>query len=72
MKINQDVLDGRVKSVCGRSRERRGLRSHDYREAALGQLEHTAGVLQERRGRLADNLERVGQLLAVQARGPVR
>lgn len=58
MYINEDVVNGRVKRVCGRARERRGLRSHNYRETALGQLEHTAGVLQERRGRIAVQLER--------------
>jgi uncharacterized protein YjbJ (UPF0337 family) len=63
MNINQDVLDGRVKRVCGGARERRGRRARDYREMALGQLEYTAGVLQERRGRLTDRLQRVSARL---------
>ncbi len=66
MNIDQDVLEGRVKRVCGQARERRGLRAQNYREMALGKLEYTAGVLQERRGRLAERMERVRNRLAAQ------
>lgn len=59
MYINQDVVDGKVKRVCGSARERRGMRAGDYREIALGKLEYAAGLLQERRGRLVERLEQV-------------
>lgn len=67
MKINPDVLDGKVKRVCGNARERRGVRAGNYREIALGQLEFTAGILQERRGRLVEQLE----LVRVRLNSPV-
>ena len=59
MKINPDVVDGKVKRVCGNARERRGERAGNYREIALGKLEFAAGILQERRGRLVERLEQV-------------
>lgn len=64
MSIDPDVLAGRVKRVCGQARERRGLRARNHREMVLGKLEYTAGVLQERRGRLVQRLERVRNRLA--------
>ena len=59
MSINRDVLDGGVKRLRGRVREKRGARERDYREMALGRLESTAGVLQVRRGRLMEKLRQV-------------
>ena len=59
MNMNQDVVDGKVKRVCGSARERRGMRAGDYREIALGKLEYASGLLQERRGRLVERLEQV-------------
>jgi hypothetical protein len=70
MNINQDVLDGRIKRVCGQARERRGLRANNNREIALGLLAHTAGALQEQRGRLAVRLEEVRNRLDASALNP--
>ena len=63
MSINRDVLDGGVKRLRGRVREKRGARARDYREMALGRLGSTAGVLQERRGRLLEKLQQVRRRL---------
>lgn len=45
----------------------RGELVHDYREAALGHLQHTAGVLQERRGICVSRLERARRRLTSRA-----
>ena len=63
MKINQDILDGRVKRILGSARERRGMRAHNYRETTLGQLADTVGALQERRGLITERLNRVSMRL---------
>jgi hypothetical protein len=64
MKLNQDILDGRVRRILGRARERRGIRARNYRETMLGKLAETVGALQEQRGMLVERLDRVSIRLA--------
>lgn len=74
MKINQDILDGRVKRILGSARERRGMRASNYREMTLGKLADLVGALQEQRGRLTEQLERVSLRLSarISDSGPQR
>jgi hypothetical protein len=64
-----EILRGRLKKVVGRARLTRGERAGDEREAALGLLQCTAGLLQQERGIVTWKLERARRRLATQARG---
>jgi len=57
-----------LKKVTGCVRQVRGELTHNYREAVLGRLEYTAGVLQQRRGIVTWRLERARRRLGVPAR----
>ena len=68
MNNRDDVLKGRLKKVAGRARLTRGERAGDEREAAIGLLQCTAGLLQQERGIVTWKLERARRRLALQAR----
>lgn len=69
MNTRDDVLRGRLKKVEGRARLVRGERAGDEREAAIGLLQCTAGLLEQERGIVTWKLERAKRRLAAQARG---
>lgn len=57
--MNHDVVSGKLKQVSGSVRQLRGHLGHNYREVAIGHLLRTAGLLQERRGRVLRRWQRV-------------
>ena len=69
MVINEDVLRGRMQKVSGCIRQVRGELAHNYRETVLGQLQFTAGVLQQRRGLVTWRLERARRRLPARTPG---
>lgn len=69
MNTRDDVLRGRLKKVEGRARLARGEHAGDEREAAIGLLQCTAGLLEQERGIVTWKLERAKRRLAAQARG---
>ena len=68
VKLSDDVMRGRLQEVRGRIRQLRGQLMSDYREWALGRLTYTAGVLQQRRGRIVARLARARQRLPADTR----
>jgi len=57
-----------LKKVVGRARLVRGERAGDDREAAIGLLQCTAGVLQQERGIVTWKLERARKRMGFQVR----